>query len=164
MRQSAWGGELYAAESASLAPQYNLLELMPGQTLRRTLLWVDVNVEYTSVDSLSGTPYSMGLILDPSASSPSANPQSAWSDPVSGQWLWTWNMPVRHAYVVPGASPAQYISKSPDTMGHWDIPVERRNDTAHPLYLWFLGQVFEGVTGPNVFTMVTARCNFLTAG
>jgi hypothetical protein len=153
-----WGGTIFDGQAPSLTPAYLVGDIAPGYTLRRTLLWVQSILEYTSPDSLAGTAMMYGLVVGPSNTAPPETPYTNWADPNSGHWLWTWAARYKEAYALPGSSPQQYIGYSDLDTLNFDIQVQRKNTnaTAHE-YLWFVGEVHPGVSGPQVTTSTYMR-------
>jgi hypothetical protein len=153
-----WQGVTYTPTTPTLKPQYLVGQLDPGQTMRRLLLWVEGILEYTSPDSLAGTPMMYGLVYGPSdVTPPLTGPYTDYSDPTSGVWIWTWPARFKYAYAVPGSSPVQYVDYADLNTLSFDIQVQRKNVTASPQHLWFLGEVYPGVTGPSLTTSVYTR-------
>lgn len=152
-----WDGTIFDAQPASLNPAYNVGTIPVGYTLTRTLLWVESIVEFTSPEPLAGTAMMYGLVVGPSAIVPPITPFTNWADPTTGTWLWTWPARYKEAFAVPGSAPVQYIAHSDLDEREFDIKVQRKNSTAAPEYLWFVGEVHPGVTGPSVFTSTYVR-------
>lgn len=158
MTTRGWYGNIESGGSATFNPAFQVAVVAPGQTLLRSLIWINSTALSPDPYTYAGVAFPFMLLYQPGAASPQTNPFTNWGEAESGIVLWRSMLQLKGSLLVPGGGTASYASESSDPQGSYETAAMRKNSTDADYYVWLVGQVDTAVTVGDVFTAMAATC------
>jgi hypothetical protein len=150
MRAKRWSEGAYGPLSGvagQLLASVVMTELLPGETILRTLMWINCYTQGDTPDPTYGVGLvnAMGVSMGNSGSVPDRTPLSEWTYSGEDNWMWRWMPVTQRVFTNDSLTPADfYRCELMNSSVLYESHAKSLNSTGDARYQWFSWELASG--------------------